>query len=914
MMCARDLCIRMVAVIISTVVFGLNSWAVEKLHPVLEDFLTFRPGVVSKLNSSHDPTGSNGDGNWYGHPTEIVDGVEYKVLFHEKGEGKITRLWMTSTHGRNFPRDYKEIWIIIDGKTAYRGNPVDFFDGRGKYQYPLVLGRHSSSGAYTSYVPFSYAQEAKILFKGIPQYFQVSYQEGAGASAGPSYEELLDFSKEAWWAKNEVALVPTEIAQNQIYEVATGPVTLAEVRVQLPENGLKDLWVQVGDTEPMPIGFFFGASVTGNEQSLAGWQSTRNSLFYNDEFERILATRVPIVLPVGKSLKIINRSESTQRFFVGSEISKKDYSLNGISLVADFRSQKSPGTKGTYPVFESEGNLKLLSFMHQLIDGKPGDRLYLEGDEMIRYDGLEYPQHIGTGTEDYYNGGWYFMGTHNNPFSGLPRFVVNNPEGGWAKANFEFDLYRHHIADPLIGRNGIRFGFEAGPEGDYTPLRSSSLAIAYKFSDYQPLKKRMLLPSDIRRRTRSTRTQVTSAFDGEKNLATQKLSVTYNRGGSIEFDVECNSNPFLLVRTYDTGEAFQEAKIFLGDSYKGKFFDSVATPKNARRFAQGSLWIDRQECASEQDAKLRIEIQGDTPFSDINYQIHYFKNNNRKFDSKLGLGPKKKIFSTGDHYVNDHGVVRGPDGKWHIFGIYHKEPFSPEDEHEFVHAVSSLENPFETVESFEYANPKIALRSSQQLGETHIWAPHIVKNGQYYFMNYQGGGHINDAAQIRMAYSKDLFNWTKWEKPMFRDICVSRDPHVLRSGNLWVMYYTRCDSIENRVSGVAYRTSTNLKNWSEPKMALVLTGTSRMFNSGYTESPFVFEKNGYFYLSVTSYPVDWDATFVYKSRSPFHFDPQAIARLPSHAGEWIKADDKYYFTHAGPGQQGVWISEVRGLE
>lgn len=96
-------------------------------------------------------------------------------------------------------------------------------------------------------------------------------------------------------------------------------------------------------------------------------------------------------------------------------------------------------------------------------------------------------------------------------------------------------------------------------------------------------------------------------------------------------------------------------------------------------------------------------------------------------------------------------------------------------------------------------------------------------------------------------------------------------------------------------------------------MALTLTleSTPAMFNSGYTESPFVFERNGWYYPSVTSYPVAYDATFVYCSHSPFHFSEPPIARLAAHAAEWIFTDSgEAFMTHCGPGQGGVWVSPV----
>ncbi len=101
---------------------------------------------------------------------------------------------------------------------------------------------------------------------------------------------------------------------------------------------------------------------------------------------------------------------------------------------------------------------------------------------MIRTDGMSHPLQMGTGTEDYFNGGFYFLGAHSNPFSGLLRFLVVDPEDGWRNATFVHSLYRLHVADPIVSRSGMRFGIEAGPTGAYTPLRVRSLGLAYAFS------------------------------------------------------------------------------------------------------------------------------------------------------------------------------------------------------------------------------------------------------------------------------------------------------------------------------------------------------------------------------------------------------------------------------------------------
>jgi hypothetical protein len=181
-------------------------------------------------------------------------------------------------------------------------------------------------------------------------------------------------------------------------------------------------------------------------------------------------------------------------------------------------------------------------------------------------------------------------------------------------------------------------------------------------------------------------------------------------------------------------------------------------------------------------------------------------------------------------------------------------------------------------------------------------------------MIYQGGGPDDYRASIRLAESDDLYRWTRvGDLPLFEDFCVARDPMLVRRDDLWAVYYTRCDSTERKASGVAYRVSHDLVRWSEPRMVLTLPETPPTSNSAFTESPFVFERGGYWYMSVDAYPLAWDATLVYRSRAPFAFPEEPFTRMRAHAAEWVFEGERVWLTHAGPGQRGVWISRVTGL-
>ena len=77
---------------------------------------------------------------------------------------------------------------------------------------------------------------------------------------------------------------------------------------------------------------------------------------------------------------------------------------------------------------------------------------FLEGDELFYVDGEFRGQ--GTGTEDYFNGGWYFQhGEFAAPFHGV---VVKDSERGRIAA------YRWHVLDPITFQDSIRIELEHG--------------------------------------------------------------------------------------------------------------------------------------------------------------------------------------------------------------------------------------------------------------------------------------------------------------------------------------------------------------------------------------------------------------------------------------------------------------------
>ena len=277
-------------------------------------------------------------------------------------------------------------------------------------------------------------------------------------------------------------------------------------------------------------------------------------------------------------------------------------------------------------------------------------------------------------------------------------------------------------------------------------------------------------------------------------------------------------------------------------------------------------------------------------------------------EHRVAAGDFQKIYDPGvgetqPWYINDHTIVRGPDGTWHLFGITHPEPAAPEDEDSFAHATApSLHGP--------WTKQPPALSTDPSRGESHLWAPYVVHFRDLYYMFYAGGGPDSTQAEISVATSPDLWHWTRHPAdPLFRDGYDARDPFVLRLGNRWVMYY---DATSDPAGGhhiVAYRTSTDLIHWGSRQVAFTDPSTGTF--GGPTESPYIVRQGAHYYLFLGPRG-GYVGTDVFVSDNPLDFSPDAlVGHIASHALEVVRdTDGAWYVTSAGWGQGGVYLAPL----
>lgn len=228
------------------------------------------------------------------------------------------------------------------------------------------------------------------------------------------------------------------------------------------------------DNEPkpsveVPIGDFFGCGFKYKQyiSQYLGMTSGGYVCYFPMPFER--AARIEIV------------NETRQEvfgFFYQVDYQKFEGALQ--SDVAYFHAQWNRSIRTNYDSnyvilhAEGKGHLVGVNLNMQSYNGGLG---FLEGDEMIYVDGEKKPSIHGTGTEDYFSGGWYFnKGEFAGPYSGL---IYKNDTLGQIAA------YRLYVTDPIPFKKNIKVTIEHG-HGNQDIADYSSTAYWYQMEHHKP--------------------------------------------------------------------------------------------------------------------------------------------------------------------------------------------------------------------------------------------------------------------------------------------------------------------------------------------------------------------------------------------------------------------------------------------
>ena len=192
-----------------------------------------------------------------------------------------------------------------------------------------------------------------------------------------------------------------------------------------------------------PLGDLFGN---------LGRRSRFRSMFFGMAGDT-LESRFPMPFESAAQIQLENQGDQPITLEVGVEIeplkawdSKWGYFHSGWH-------RTGPNDVGApHPILRTEGRGK---YVGCILGVTALDRSYwiLEGDESIRKDKETVPGWLGTGLEDYFNGGWYYQNVLARPLHGLS-----------FKAPFRTVQYRVHLVDPVCFNSSLAMQFERGPK------------------------------------------------------------------------------------------------------------------------------------------------------------------------------------------------------------------------------------------------------------------------------------------------------------------------------------------------------------------------------------------------------------------------------------------------------------------
>ncbi len=430
--------------------------------------------------SSYDKRADDGDmfanedwSNFYAH--EIYKGKDVQVMMDVKGPGAITRIWMTgdpnAKHALRFFIDGKKIpfWEAdhlgaLIGENKEIGYPLSF---RSVDQDDLPINKGAKPG-HNLYAPIPFEKNIKITYEGPKEkkgafegvFWNINYRlyhgnvkvESFNNETPKKYDQTLKEVNEKLnsFQNSTISDMPIqgEPIQSDWMGVVIAPKTSSELKIKGGkainsiildldaedlDKALKETLLRISfdghETVVCPLGLFFGS---GNQKITAKdyYRKTDDTGYMSAYW--IMPFRQEVVI------SFVNRSQKPVK--INYSILSKPYQWAKNSMYFHASYQERPdfpveATKGVDLEFlkVDQGQGVYVGDTYQIF--KPFGIWWGEGDEKIYIDGSTFPDHFGTGTEDYYGYAWGHPELYNHVFISQPIGGANTLKGPGTTVN-----------------------------------------------------------------------------------------------------------------------------------------------------------------------------------------------------------------------------------------------------------------------------------------------------------------------------------------------------------------------------------------------------------------------------------------------------------------------------------------------
>jgi hypothetical protein len=444
-------------------------------------------GTTVRQFSSYDRTGNNDDG-FSGKYSFIRKNKDSSlVIFEDKGNGVINRIWTPTP-----TNDTLDFYFGGAKKPNYSIKFSDLFTGK---MYPFVAPLVGNElGGFFSYLPIPYKNGCKIVSRGKKmEFYQIQYRTYAKGTTIKTFNPSLDQAAKKALAQLEktwgsaVQPVGQVLHKEAILERGStlvladltngGRITGIKLQHSDAFRGLnKSVFIKITwDNEAQPAVFapvadFFGYAY-GKESMqslLLGSANDTNYIYFPMPFEK--SAKIELVYLNNEN------SGSSKSISIDVDIytvDKKYDALKEGKFYAYWNPEKhtKPGIPHNFLSGKGKGHYVATILQAQGLN--PGMTLFFEGDDVTKIDG-ELRIH-GTGSEDYFNGGWYALLDRWDRKMSLPLHGSLDYSLPFARTGG----YRLFISDKMPFDKEITHTIEHGPEQNNKPGDYTSIAMYY---------------------------------------------------------------------------------------------------------------------------------------------------------------------------------------------------------------------------------------------------------------------------------------------------------------------------------------------------------------------------------------------------------------------------------------------------
>jgi hypothetical protein len=587
------------------------------------------------------------------------DGDE-AIVFDERGPGAVTRIWMTTGFGHSTCIDpaIRVRFHVDDLAAPVLDAPLAaLFDGSmPPFTAPVAAGAAGSSGGYLSRLPIAFARSLRIGLLDAENgpnpcqsdpahanerllWFQLQHHRLAPGTAVESFDGVRD--EPGWRAflghagddpwngllAPQNAAVVVAPGHASTLAARTGPGWLRGIRLRLPRAAYADVRLRLAfDAQvavDVPLADFFatapGASVPARGvlvgEDADGWLYAWFPMPFAHDAEVALAAGDDLAAPTA-----VDAALSFDMQPVPDDAGR--FSTRLAEDCVD---------GGTVTLYADRGAGKLVGIAARYDAGGSSSRAYLEGNERAYVDDAIAPAWLGTGVEDFHDGGFYF---DRGPFAGAAAGATEVDADGTGVTA----AYRLLLTDPIIYASALRLTQEAGYSPSLPrPMCARSVAYAYRRAQPLVVSYDAFDVGDAGAAAAHAYAApdgaecdaLTSRFEDEAATARTAVACRYAAGAS-GFRLQADgapASPLRLRRTFDVGGGMPgrdagsaAAVVRVNGAVAGWFPPAPANP--ARRWQQQEILLDPAIGAGTLQIRVEPEFSAyATRFSESRWEL-----------------------------------------------------------------------------------------------------------------------------------------------------------------------------------------------------------------------------------------------------------------------------------------------------